>query len=99
MDESGVEKAVILGQDTHATRNPSFKNYTIRNDDLAEVAAEGKGRLLPFAGVDPNAPPQALKELQRAIRELGGRGLKVHNSANSVYLNDRTNMDPLYALY
>jgi len=98
MDESGVEKAVILGQDTHATRNPSFKNYTIRNDDMAEVAARGRGRLLPFAGVDPNAPPQALKELKRAIRKLGFRGLKVHNSANSVYLNDRKKMYPLYAL-
>ena len=58
MDESGVEKAVILGQDTHATPNPSFRNYSIRNDDLAEIAASGKGRLLPFAGVDPNAPPR-----------------------------------------
>ncbi len=98
MDESGVEKAVILGQDTHATPNPSFRNYSIRNDELAEMAAKGKERLLPFAGVDPNAAPQALKELKRAIRVLGVRGLKVHNSANSVYLNDKRKMYPLYAL-
>ena len=96
MDEAGVARAVILGQDTHATRNPSFKNYTIRNDELAKIASSSKDRLVPFAGVDPNAGVSALKELRRAVQELGMRGLKVHSSANSVYLNDRKRMFPIY---
>lgn len=96
MDDAGVEKSVILGQDTHATVNPAFRNYTIGNDEIAKIAARSEGRLVPFAGVDPNAGKAALVELKRAIGRLGMRGLKVHNSANSVYLNDRKLMFPIY---
>jgi len=95
MDEAGVSKSVILGQDTHATQNPEFKNYTIRNDELSRIAAKSGDRLVPFAGVDPNAGPDALKELKRAVKDLGARGLKVHSSANSVYPTDRR-MFPIY---
>lgn len=96
MDQAGVEKGVILGQDTHATRNPSFKNYSIRNDELAGIASRSRDRLVAFAGVDPNAGAGALKELRRSTKKLGTRGLKVHSSANSVYINDRRLMFPLY---
>jgi uncharacterized protein len=98
MDSAGVGRAVILGQDTHATRNPSFKNYTLRNDYLADIAAKSHERLIPFAGVDPNAGASALAELRRAFRKLGMRGLKIHSSANSVYPNDAKKMFPLYSL-
>jgi len=97
MDKAGVSRAVLLGQDTHATPNPSFKSYTIENDDLALISTKGKDRFIPFAGVDPNAGPEGVRELKRAIRELGMRGLKIHASANSVYLDDRERMFPLYA--
>lgn len=96
MDEAGVARAVILGQDTHATRNPAFKNYTLKNDEIARIASRSKDRLVPFAGVDPNARRAALSELRRASNYLGMRGLKIHGSANSVYLNDRKLMFPLY---
>ena len=96
MHDAGVERAVILGQDTHATKNPSFKNYTIRNDELAKMASRSKDRLVPFAGVDPNAGAGAVRELRRAVKQLGMKGLKVHSSANSVYLNDRRLMFPIY---
>jgi hypothetical protein len=96
MDEAGVERAIILGQDTHATKNPAFKNYTLRNDDIAAIANKSGDRLVPFAGVDPNAGKDAVKELKRAVTKLGARGLKVHSSANSVYLNDERLMFPIY---
>ena len=96
MDEAGVARAVILGQDTHATRNPAFRNYTLKNDEVAGIAGRSKDRLIPFAGVDPNAGSESLRELKRAVRKLGMRGLKVHSSANSVYLNDRRLMYPIY---
>jgi predicted TIM-barrel fold metal-dependent hydrolase len=96
MDEAGVERAVILGQDTHATRNPAFRNYTMRNDDIAALANKSRDRLVPFAGVDPNAGKESLKELKRAVNRLGMRGLKVHSSANSVYMNDKRLMFPIY---
>ena len=96
MDEAGVARAVILGQDTHATRNPAFRNFTLKNDEVAGIAGRSKDRLIPFAGVDPNAGSVSLRELKRAVRKLGMRGLKVHSSANSVYLNDRRLMYPIY---
>ena len=96
MDKAGVARAVILGQDTHATRNPAFKNYTLKNDEIARIAEKSKERLVPFAGVDPNSGREAVSELKRAVGKLGMRGLKVHSSANSVYLNDRRLMFPIY---
>ena len=96
MDDAGVEGAVILGQDAHATKNPAFRNYTMKNEELARLAARSKDRLVPFAGVDPNAGRGAIEELRRSVRNLGMRGLKVHGSANSVYLNDRKLMFPIY---
>jgi predicted TIM-barrel fold metal-dependent hydrolase len=98
MDEAGVETAVILGQDTHATNNSNFRNYTIPNRELAEIARKSKGRLIPFAGVDPNAGTQAVRELRSALNDLGFRGLKVHSSANAVYPNDAVKMNPIYEL-
>jgi uncharacterized protein len=96
MDEAGVAKGVILGQDTSSTRGMAFKNYTIKNEELAKIASKSGDRLIPFAGVDPNAGPGALRELKRSVKSLGMRGLKVHGSANSVYLNDRKLMFPIY---
>ncbi|MCL4355350.1 MAG: amidohydrolase [Nitrososphaerota archaeon] len=96
MEEAGVTRAVILGQDTSATGNHAFRNYTLRNDEVAAIATKSGGRLIPFAGVDPNAGGGAVKELRRAVTELGMHGLKVHSSANSVYINDRKLMFPIY---
>lgn len=98
MEEAGVDRGVILGQDTRSTKNPAFRNYTLRNEELASLAKRSKDRLIPFAGVDPNAGKDALRELKRAVKELGMGGLKVHSSANSVYLNDRKLMFPIYEL-
>ena len=96
MDEADVSRAIILGQDTRATKNPAFRSYTLKNDELAELGARSKGRLIPFAGVDPNAGKEAVLELKRAVKKLGMRGLKVHSSVNSVYINDRSLMFPIY---
>ena len=52
--------------------------------------------MIPFAGVDPNSGSEAVSELKRAVKNLGMRGLKVHSSANSVYINDRRLMYPIY---
>jgi len=95
MDKARVSQGVILGQDTHATDNPNFRNYTLKNDLLARIANKSKDRLIPFAGVDPNAGRESVRELKRAVRDLGFRGLKIHSSANSVYPTDEK-MRPIY---
>lgn len=96
MEEAGVSQAVILGQDTHATANPNFRNYTLKNDYLYSLTKKHEGKFVPFAGVDPNAGHEAVLELKRVVRDLGFRGLKIHSSANSVFPNDQQKMYPIY---
>ncbi len=88
MDEAGVEKSVILGQDTSHTKSPFFKNYTIKNEQLKKLSDSYPDRFVPFAGVDPNEGAGALVKLRAAIEDMGFKGLKLHPSANSVYIND-----------
>jgi uncharacterized protein len=47
------------------------------NDSLARFAAEGNGRYVPFATVDPN-DPGAADEITRCVRDHGMRGVKLH---------------------
>lgn len=96
MESADVGSAVILGQDAHSTRNPNFRNYTMKNDEIAGIASRSGGRLVPFAGVDPNSGAEGVRELKRTFVKLEFKGLKVHSSANSVYPNDQKKMYPLY---
>ncbi len=98
MDRYGVEVGVILGQNTDSTENPGFKYYTISNEWLYRLSNSSGDRLIPFAGVDPNAGNDAVKELKRALKDLGFRGLKIHSSVHSVYPNDKERMYPLYEI-
>ena len=47
------------------------------NDSLARFAAEGNGRYVAFATVDPN-DPGAADEITRCVRDHGMRGVKLH---------------------
>lgn len=88
MERAGVGMGVILGQDTSYTNNKYFANYTISNDYLAKLVEKSNGRLLFFAGIDPRSGIEGVRELKKAIKELGCSGLKIHCSANSVYPNE-----------
>lgn len=92
MDEAGVERAVIVALDctsTHGCRIPS-------NETVAELAAKHE-RLIGFASVDPherNAP----RQLERAVRSLGLKGLKLDPALQRFQPDDRERAFPLYAL-
>lgn len=49
----------------------------ISNDEVAEFAARSQGRLRGVAGVDLGRPVQAVRELRRAVEELGFVALRV----------------------
>lgn len=60
--------------------------YRQANDRiLAEAAAEGDGRLVPFCRLDPRDDP--LGEAQRALA-AGAQGIKLHPRAESFVLSD-----------
>ncbi len=75
MDAAGVGKAVVfvtpflwglLGQ----------ADYHDTNDYIADVQREHPDRLIGFACVNPHLAPG--RELERCVKELGLRGVKIH---------------------
>ncbi len=67
MDENNIDVGVIL----------PIVPYT-SNDYVHKVVSYEPKRLVGFASVVPNPADVAVKELRRAIEDLGLRGLKLH---------------------
>ena len=68
MDEAGVERAVL-----RAWCAPD--GWITSNDEIAEIVARYPKRFLGIATVDLRRPVEAVRELGRAVRDLGLRGL------------------------
>jgi predicted TIM-barrel fold metal-dependent hydrolase len=68
---AGVDRYVIIGIQWGAPHGPN-----VPNDFVAEQVAQSDGRAIGFASVNPR-DPGAPAELERAIRRLGLRGLKL----------------------
>ncbi|UCH87424.1 MAG: amidohydrolase [Dehalococcoidia bacterium] len=68
MDATGVEKAFL-----RAWMRP--EEVIISNDDIAAIVQKHPDRFLGMATVDPRRPMDAVRELERAVKELGLRAL------------------------
>jgi predicted TIM-barrel fold metal-dependent hydrolase len=77
--------AVLLAWDaeTHTGLPP------VTNDYVAQVVQKYPDVFIGFASVDPWKGKMAIRELERAVKELGLRGLKLHPIAQAFYPNDR----------
>ena len=71
MDELGVGVSVVF------TYEGLLRPSAAANDSLAAWVAAVPGRLVAFATVDPR-DPGAAAEIDRCVRELGMRGVKLH---------------------
>jgi predicted TIM-barrel fold metal-dependent hydrolase len=89
LDAAGLEKAVVLPIDATTALNATVYN----NDQIAELCALSS-RLVGFASVDPHRP-NAVNELERAVRELGLKGLKLAPAMQRFYPDDPM-LHPLY---
>lgn len=58
------------------------------NDYVASVVQRYSDQFIGFASVDPWKGKMAGQELERSVKELGLRGLKLHPSAQAFYAND-----------
>ncbi len=77
--------AVLLAWDTETqTGLPP-----VTNDYIAEIVKRYPDVFIGFASVDPWKGKVAIAELERAVKTLGLRGLKLHPIAQAFYLNDR----------
>lgn len=91
MDEAGVDMAVLMGRQTGASGNVS-------NDAVAEVAARYPGRFAPFAGVNPLRIMDALREVDRCVRELHFAGVSVDPGfLDTPLMADDRRLYPVYA--
>ena len=68
----------------------------IGNDYVAGVARQYPDQFIGFASVDPWKGAWAVNELERSVKELGLRGLKLHPTTQAFYPND-TRFYPLWA--
>jgi hypothetical protein len=76
--------AVLLGADAETTTGvPAYPN-----DELAAAVAKHPDVFVGFAGIDPWKGLTAIHELQRSVRELGLRGMKLHPGRQAFYPND-----------
>ena len=68
MEATGVEKAFL-----RAWMRP--EGVIISNDEIAAIVRKYPNRFLGMAAVDPRKPMAAVRELERAVKELGLRAL------------------------
>lgn len=87
MDEAGIERSILF-----ALYCPLL--YA-SNEFVRDACARHPDRFLGYASVDPH-DEQAPAVLERAVREYGLRGLKLHPPLQDFYPNDRK-LWPLYA--
>ena len=60
----------------------------IGNDYVASVVEKYSDQFIGFASVDPWKGKMAVQEVERSVKELGLRGLKLHPSAQAFFAND-----------
>lgn len=88
MDEAGVERFVVIALTSR------HLDVEIPNDFVAEYVAASEGRGIGVASVDPS-DPGALEELERAMVELGLRGVKL----SPPYQQFHPHADEAWAIY
>ena len=73
MDESGIDTGVIVAMDMRS----ALGVVMVSNESVAGMVQRFPDRFIGFASVDPNLGRAAIKELERAVRDLGLQGLKL----------------------
>ena len=93
MDAVGIDVAVL----SHTA--PALEQLEPRvatalakeaNDVLAAAIDRHPGRYLGFATLAPKEPEEAVKELERCVKDLGFRGWNTHSNFGDSYLDDKT---------
>lgn len=84
MDKVGIDEAIIF---PFNEINPGV-SFSLANDCIASAMKKYPNRLIGFARLDPNYEEKAVLELERAVKELGLRGLKLHPSSQNFSLDN-----------
>jgi predicted TIM-barrel fold metal-dependent hydrolase len=76
--------AVIFDIDAETTSGQPY----VGNDYVASIVQKYPDQFIGFASVDPWKGALAIKELERSVKELGLRGLKLHPTTQAFMPND-----------
>jgi predicted TIM-barrel fold metal-dependent hydrolase len=68
----------------------------LRNDTVAQIVGRFPDQFVGFASVDPHKGERAIREIERAVEELGLVGAKFHPGIQAFYPND-PQFAPLFA--
>jgi predicted TIM-barrel fold metal-dependent hydrolase len=83
--------AVIFEIDAETTSGTSY----VGNEYVASIVQKYPEQFVGFASVDPWKGKLAIQELERSVKELGLRGLKLHPTTQEFFPND-TQFYPLW---
>ena len=87
--EQGVDHAVMVAQETPVTAG-------MASTEAVAAFCRGSKRLIPFASLNPFLQGNLGQALERAVNDLGCRGLKLYPSYQFFFPNDAM-LYPLYA--
>jgi uncharacterized protein len=92
LDEAGIDVAVLSHTAPGLEQLPPKTATAIARDSnntLAAAIDRHPDRYLGFAALGPREPEKAVKELERAVRELGFKGWNTHSNFGDSYLDDK----------
>jgi predicted TIM-barrel fold metal-dependent hydrolase len=92
LDVAGIDQAVIMPIDCTTAHGCKL----VSNEQIVWLM-EKSSRFIGFASVDPRSP-DALKELEKAVKEYGLKGLKLDPSLQQFEINNKEYAYPLYQL-
>ena len=92
MDSAGIDVQVLtLVAPGVEHFDPSIGTALAKrcNDFLSGVIDKNPDRFVGFASLYPKDPEEAVKELERAVKELGLKGWKTHSNYGDIYPDDK----------
>jgi predicted TIM-barrel fold metal-dependent hydrolase len=89
---AGVDRAVVTGRQVVAGEGIAFGTS---NDYIADCVGKFPDRLIGFAGIDVSSGESAVAEIERAVKQLGMKGISIDPFTAKIYPNDRA----LYPVY
>lgn len=100
LQQHGIDWAVALAEvnpvTTGVTSNEFVADLCAQANALPDPASGPRGRLIPFASLNPFLVNDLGAELERLVKTRGFRGFKVYPVYQHHYVND-SRMYPLYA--
>ena len=92
MDEDGITKQlIVIGSPGVQAFDPvqGYELSKLVNDRLAEACRKYPTRFAGLAAVAPQAPENAGRELERAVKTLGLKGAHINSHTHGEYLDDK----------